>query len=93
MQYMIDFVAHSDYCMRLLMVISIGSITVMAAKIGEFRKIGQEVRALGRITALEQTAQLPEGIIRQVFGEIAAYGNGASREPFIQTKIGRLDGK
>ncbi len=93
MQYMTDFIAHSDYCMKLLMFISIASITVMAAKIAEFRKIGQEVRALDRITVLGQTGQLPEGIIKKVFGEIAVYGNGASREPFIQTKMASLDGK
>lgn len=90
---MMDFIAHSDYCMRLLMLISVASITVMAAKIAEFRKIGREVRALDRITGLGQTGQLPEGIIKKTFGEIAAYGHGNSLEPFIQTKLGVLDGK
>ncbi|MBI5637729.1 MAG: MotA/TolQ/ExbB proton channel family protein [Nitrospinae bacterium] len=93
MQYMMDFVVHSDYCMKLLMVISIASITVMVAKIAEYKKIGEEVRALDRITGLGQTGQLPEGIIKKTFGEIAAYGNGASLEPFIQTKLAALDGK
>lgn len=93
MQQIMDFLAHTDYCMRLLMFISISSMAVMVAKIAEYRKIGEEVRALDRITGLGQTGQLPEGIIKEIFGEIAAYGNGASREPFIQTKLGALDGK
>lgn len=87
-----DFLSHTDYCMRLLMFISIASMAVMVAKIAEYRKIGHEVRALDRITGLGQTAQLPEGIIKKIFGEIAAYGNAASREPFIQTKLATLDG-
>lgn len=93
MQYMMDFIGHTDYCMRLLILISVASMAVMAAKIAEFIKIGGEVRALDRITGLDQTGQLPEGIIKKVFGEIAAYGNGRSQEPFIQTKLAALDGK
>ncbi|MBI5178508.1 MAG: hypothetical protein HZA04_04550, partial [Nitrospinae bacterium] len=46
MQYTMNFLANSDYCMRLLIIISVFSVSVMVAKIMQFKKLRVETNAL-----------------------------------------------
>ncbi|MBI5179394.1 MAG: MotA/TolQ/ExbB proton channel family protein, partial [Nitrospinae bacterium] len=74
-------------------IISVFSVSVMVAKIMQFKKLRVETNALDGLTNLAQAGELPEGIIKDTFREIAGYNHEKSLEPFIQTKLAALDGK